>query len=129
MKKENISKLVVFLFFAIPIGYIIINNAIVKKKEEAHLAKIEQIESKYTVIKKDKYPRMSKVSYTIRLHKECTEDEIKEIALYLRHFYPYQDRVFIEYYLEGMDIDDFAWATSHFKYGNMEINMIHKQLE
>ena len=119
--KKTIVKIVIGLLFAAPVLYIVINNAIVNKKNQEYWAKIDKLESKYTVVSKDKYPRMSKISYVVRLHKKCTEREIKQIAYHLKEKYPYQDKVFIEYYLEGMDITGVAWATSHFIYNELTI--------
>ena len=56
-----------------------------------------------------------KKSITIRIQNQLSEDELEEVALYLRSQNNKYERLFINYYLRDMKIGSGSWATTHFK--------------
>lgn len=55
-----------------------------------------------------------KVSYVVTLDKRISEGEIEKIAHKIKGNAPSAKRLFITYYLRGMEIGAGAWATSHY---------------
>ena len=68
----------------------------------------------YEIIEKSSLHKI-KLSIDIRLEREVPESFLRKFALKLREDEPVKyDRIFILYYLPGMEIDAGAWASSHF---------------
>ena len=58
-----------------------------------------------------------KLSLDIRLQQEYKKTTLEKFAHYIKHDFAKKDyeRIFITYYLPGMEVGSGAWATSHFK--------------
>ncbi|MDP6890667.1 MAG: hypothetical protein QF471_05010 [Phycisphaerales bacterium] len=67
------------------------------------------------LIKADRPAGGQKLSLDVRLNKKVSESDLEAIAHYLQQREHVQyPKVFICYYLPGMEVDSGAWATSHF---------------
>ncbi len=55
-----------------------------------------------------------KISFYIRVHEILEENDLKEIAYHLKSQHLSFARIYIFYYQPGMELDQGAWATSHF---------------
>ena len=80
-------------------------------------------EIQYTIINEEKFLNI-KTSLDIRLEFEVNKETITKIANELRKDgrRNYQ-RVFINYYLPGMEVGKGAWALSHFN-PNLEVQIL-----
>jgi len=80
-------------------------------------------EIQYTIINEEKFLNI-KISLDIRLESEVNKEDIIKIANELRKDgrRDYQ-RVFINYYLPGMEVGSGAWALSHFN-PNLEVQIM-----
>jgi hypothetical protein len=80
-------------------------------------------EIKYTIINEEKMENI-KTSIDVRLESEANKEIITKIANKLRKDgrRNYQ-RVFINYYLPGMEVGNGAWALSHFN-PNLEVQIL-----
>ncbi len=80
-------------------------------------------EIKYTIINEEKIENI-KTSIDVRLESEVNKETITRIANKLRKDgrRNYQ-RVFINYYLPGMEVGSGAWALSHFN-PNLEVQIL-----
>ena len=80
-------------------------------------------EFSYKVIAADRLGTI-KCSLTVRLSKKIPEEKLRKLAIKLRdkELKKY-DRMFITYYLPGMDVGTGAWATTHFN-PNLKVNIL-----
>ena len=80
-------------------------------------------EFSYKVITADRLGTI-KCSLTVRLTKKIPEEKLRKLAIELRdkELKKY-DRMFITYYLPGMDVGAGAWATTHFN-PNLKVNIL-----
>lgn len=82
----------------------------------------DEIFDEYSIIKKETIP-YAKASYDIHLNKEFNKSSIEKLAHKLKNDLDADyERVFITYYLPGMEVGSGAWATSHFT-PNLEIHL------
>jgi len=90
---------------------------------ESEKLKISSNEIQYTIINEEKYLNI-KISLDIRLESEVNKETITKIANELRKDgrRNYQ-RLFINYYLPGMEVGKGAWALSHFN-PNLEVQIL-----
>ncbi|HGF7178982.1 TPA: hypothetical protein AB5E44_003361 [Vibrio cholerae] len=68
----------------------------------------------FEVIKESEYHSVSKSSIDIRLNEKVSKEELLSIANSLRKDRKRFKRLYIAYYLPGMEVGAGAWATTHF---------------
>tara|TARA_B110000037_G_scaffold50024_1_gene61476 strand:- start:3700 stop:4335 length:636 start_codon:yes stop_codon:yes gene_type:complete len=71
-------------------------------------------EKSYTIIQEDQNEQIKKVNIDIRLKKEVSESELKEIALNIKEERKNFRMLWIFYYLPGHKVGSGAWASTHF---------------
>jgi hypothetical protein len=98
-----------------------------EKQEQAQL-EVRPSRLDYTILKFETLHNI-KASYDIRLGREATESELKQLAYKLKADAggPF-DRIFIVYYLPNMQVGAGGWATTHFN-PNLEINVYGRMLQ
>lgn len=89
---------------------------------------IQNTDEVYTVEKRDVLGDI-KLSLDVRLKKKVSKEQLKQLALTLkeRDHKPYE-RIFICWYLQGMEIGAGAWATTHFN-PNLEVRILGLTIE
>ncbi|WP_417910707.1 hypothetical protein [Candidatus Electronema sp. PJ] len=89
---------------------------------------IQVDESVYAIEKRDVLGDI-KLSLDIRLKNKISEKQLRQLALALKgKEHNKYERIFIFWYLPGMEIDAGAWATTHFK-PNLEVRILGVTIE
>ncbi|QSH40579.1 hypothetical protein P0136_12530 [Lentisphaerota bacterium ZTH] len=83
---------------------------------------------KYRIISEDPQPVSSYNCLKIELYKRVDEQTLKEIAAELRRSRRQYNRLWIEYFIKGIDTNKGAWATSDFKLGVLDLRIIGSPL-
>jgi hypothetical protein len=88
----------------------------------------QNVDENYTIERRDILGDI-KLSFDIRLKNKVSEEQLKQFALTLkgREHKPYE-RIFIFWYLQGMEIGAGAWATTHFN-PNLEVRILGVTIE
>lgn len=73
----------------------------------------ESYKEKFNVIKSDNFSN-DRLSAYIRLENPVERDSLSSIANYIRETNPEYDNIFVFYSLPDQEVDEMAWATSHF---------------
>ena len=117
MKKYNKNKIIIGIV-AIVIIALIAKEYYIKDKNVKEGIDNVNIENTvdFSIIREQKIFN-EKLSLDIRLYQEYKKTTLKKFAYYIKNEYAKKDykRIFITYYLPGMEVGSGAWATSHFK--------------
>jgi hypothetical protein len=68
----------------------------------------------YTILSEDQNPALGKSNVEVQLAAKVDEVRLKRIALDLREDRKEFDKLWLFYYLPGMEVGRGAWATTHF---------------
>lgn len=87
-----------------------------------------ETEKSYTIIKEDQNEKIKKTNIDIRLKREVSEAELKEIALNIKEERTGFKMLWIFYYLPGHKVGSGAWATTHFS-PDLEVKILGATIE
>ena len=69
---------------------------------------------KWSVIQDDAFPQFAKRQVKVQLNRKVSEDTLDAIAQDVKDDDSDYERIFIAYYVLGMDVNQAAWATTNF---------------
>lgn len=81
----------------------------------------------YTIENQDFFKDL-KATFDVRLEDKISKEVIKAIANDIKRNNPGYDKYFIAYLLPGMEINNGAWATSHFN-PSLEVNILGSETD
>jgi len=112
---------IIFILFCVVVGgfYVIYNY---NNSSSVHSVQKPKRPDNYKIINEKSFLNI-KTSLDIRLKEKVDKNTLREIANELYNNRKHFERVFIVYYLPGMEVDKGGWATSHFN-PNLEIKII-----
>ena len=88
----------------------------------------EKLNNANYTIENQNFLKKMKATFDVRLEDKISKEAIKAIANDIKRNNPGYDKYFIIYLLPGMEINNGAWATSHFN-PSLEVNILGRQTD